>query len=74
MPLAGRKKMDALRELKWEPTQFLQVFKRYRVRQLQPFNFQTLLLNVYVSDGCLPLSLQLYLQCFSAITAVIFSA
>lgn len=28
MPLAGRQKMDALREAKWEQTQFLQLFSK----------------------------------------------
>lgn len=42
MPLAGGMKMEVLRELKWEQTQFLQVFRRCQVRQLRTFSFETL--------------------------------
>ena len=42
MPAAGGTKMEALRELKWEQSQFLQVFKRCQVRRLRTFSFETL--------------------------------
>lgn len=75
MPPAGRKKMDALRELKWEQTQFLQVFRRCRVRQAQAIQFINVIakcLRVRLMSASVAAAVFAVCLCLSAGTAARF--
>lgn len=73
MLLAGGKKVSALMELKCVLTQFLQVFRRCWIGQLQPFHSSVLLLNVSISVRLMSASVAavIFVAClhFSAGTA-----